>query len=125
MRYAKHLREVILQLAALALLLGSIVLLYANNGLLLTVALVETLAALRRWHEPFDIAAAVVIGAVGSIAEAVFVTFGVWRYANPSLLGIPVWFPVAFGLAGLIGQRLVRSVLATWERQCSDGATLS
>jgi hypothetical protein len=73
------------------------------------------LLALRRWHEPHDIAAAVVLGAVGSLAEAVFVRFGVWRYANPTLLGIPVWFPLSFGLAGLIGMRLVRSSVALWQ----------
>jgi hypothetical protein len=107
---------VIVQLAAFALMLSSIVLLYTNNVLLLAVLLLETVAALTRWHEPYDLAAAALIGAIGTIAEAVFVRFGVWQYANPSLLGLPVWFPVSFGLAGLIGQRLVRTVVAASEQ---------
>jgi hypothetical protein len=43
------------------------------------------------------------------------VHFGVWRYANPTLLGVPLWFPVAFGTAALIGKRLVCTIAGMWE----------
>ena len=51
----------------------------------------------------------------GSLAEAVFVHFGVWHYTNPTLLGVPLWFPLAFGTAALIGERLVRTITEMWE----------
>jgi hypothetical protein len=46
------------------------------------------------------------------MAEVVFVRFGVWQYANPSCLGVPIWFPIAFGLARLVGQRLSVTIMA-------------
>jgi len=44
---------------------------------------------------------------------------GVWRYANPTLLGVPLWFPAAFGTAALIGERLVRTINLIWEEDRS------
>ncbi|MCR4406392.1 MAG: hypothetical protein NUW24_05650 [Anaerolineae bacterium] len=39
-----------------------------------------------------------------------------WRYSNPTFLGIPLWFPWAFGTTGLIGARLARTIAGLWER---------
>lgn len=44
----------------------------------------------------------------------VFVRFGVWRYVNPTVAGIPLWFPPAFGTAGLSGQRLAHTLTQMW-----------
>jgi hypothetical protein len=115
MRRTSNLRELILEVTAFALLQGSIVLLYKNNVLLWGVLLLEALAALRLWHEPHDVVFFLVIAVLGSVAEAIFVQFNVWRYANPTTLGVPLWFPVSFGLAGLIGQRIVHTILALWQ----------
>lgn len=115
MQYGKHLRELTAEVTAFALLQASIVLLHKNNLLLFGILLVEALVALRLWHEPHDVAFLLVIAVLGSAAEAVFVHFDVWRYANPTALGMPVWFPVSFGLAGLIGQRIARTILALWQ----------
>lgn len=115
MRRPSNLRELILEITAFALLQGSIVLLYRNNGLLLGVLLIEALVALRLWHEPHDVGFFLIIAVLGSVAEAIFAQFEVWRYANPTALGVPLWFPVSFGLAGLIGQRIVHTILALWQ----------
>ena len=77
--------------------------------------LVESLAVLGVWHERHDVICFVVIALLGSLAEVVFVHFGVWQYANPTLLGIPVWFPLSFGTAFLIGQRLARTITGMWK----------
>lgn len=106
--------ELVKELAAFSLLVASIVLLWRNNLLLLVVLLVEGLGALSLWHERYDLCFFLVTAVLGSPAEAVFVRFGVWRYANPTLLGIPVWFPVSFGTAALIGERLVRTIAEMW-----------
>jgi hypothetical protein len=53
-----------------------------------------------------------VIAVLGSLAEVVFVHFGVWRYSNPTLLGIPAWFSVSFGIAGVAGYRLAGTLAA-------------
>ena len=108
------------QLVAFSLLEGAIVLLWRDNVLLFIVLLVAGLAVLSLWHDRYDVSFFVVIAALGSLAEAVFVLFGVWRYANPTLLGVPLWFPLAFGTSGLIGARLVLTITQLWEEARSS-----
>jgi uncharacterized membrane protein YoaT (DUF817 family) len=103
------------ELAAFSLLAASIVLLWRDNMLLFIVILIEGMVALGFWHDRYDLSVLLVIAVLGSPAEAVFVHFGAWRYANPTLLGVPLWFPVAFGTAALIGKRLVCTITGMWE----------
>jgi len=108
------------ELAATGVLIAAIVLLWRDNLHLLLAVLGIAAAVLALHHRKRDVIFFVVIAVLGSVAEGVFVHFGVWRYGNPSVLGIPMWFPVAFGTAGLLGARLVKSVSALWQ-QASDG----
>lgn len=107
--------ELVSELAAFSLLVASIGLLWRDNMLLFIVILVEGMVALGFWHDRYDLSVFLVIAVLGSLAEAVFVHFGVWRYANPTLLGVPLWFPVAFGTTALIGKRLVCTITGMWE----------
>lgn len=100
-----------LAVAVFGVLAATIVLLWRQNALLLMATLSEAVVALRLWHERYDIAFFLVLAILGTVAELVFVQSGVWRYANPSLFGIPVWFPSAFGTAGLACERLVAGLV--------------
>ncbi len=102
--------ELAKELAAFILVAACIVLLWRDNLLLSLVMLVIGLAGLILWHERYDLTFFLAIAVLGSVAEVVFVGAGVWRYANPAFLGIPLWFPLAFGTSGLIGERLARTV---------------
>jgi hypothetical protein len=113
-------RELLFAFAGFSLLVASVVLFWRHNMLLLAVVLLECALALARWHDRMDVSFLLTIAIFGSLAELVFVRFGIWRYANPSLLGMPLWFPVAFGTTGLIGQRLARAVAAIWERTAAS-----
>ena len=116
MKLSKQSRnELVMELAAFSLLVACVVSLWRNNLLLLLVMLLECSIVLRLWHDKLDLSFFLIIAVLGSLAEAVFVRFGVWRYANPTFLGIPVWFPLAFGTTGLIGGRLARTLAAIWE----------
>jgi hypothetical protein len=116
MKHSKQLWiELVTELAAFSLLVASVSLLWKNNLLLFAVALVECLAGLVLWHDRLDVSFFLIIAVLGSLAEAVFVHFGVWYYANPTLLGMPIWFPLAFGTTGLIGGRLARTITKMWE----------
>lgn len=116
MRNWKQLRnELVRELAAFSLLETFIMVLWRNNLLLFIIVLVESLAVLNLWHNRYDWIFFLVMAVLGSLAEAVFVHFGVWRYGNPTFLGVPLWFPLAFGTAGLIGGRLVRTITEMWE----------
>jgi hypothetical protein len=96
---------------------------WRNNPLLTLLMLVEFAAVLRRWHDRRDLSFLLVIGGMGSAAEAVFVHSGAWHYTNPSLMGIPMWFPVAFGTAGLVGGRLARTLASLWDKASSTQAS--
>ena len=110
-----HMVELVVEIAAFVVLVTSVVLLWRINVLLLAVAAVLCGAALAAWHERIDISFFLVIAVLGSMAEAVFVYFDVWHYSNPTLLGVPIWFPLAFGTTGLIGGRLARTMTAIWD----------
>lgn len=48
----------------------------------------------------------VIVAILGSLAEAIFIYFGVWHYAHPNFIGIPMWLPLLWGNAGLAINRL-------------------
>jgi hypothetical protein len=124
MKHSRQLwKELIIEFVAFSLLVASVSLLWRNNPLLFAVALAECLAALALWHDRLDLSFFLIIAVLGSLAEAVFVRFGVWYYANPTVLGMPVWFPLAFGTTGLIGGRLACTITGMWEEARSSGTT--
>jgi len=112
-----------MELAAFSLLVACVALLWRNNPLLFVVMLVECVAALWLWHDRLDLSFFLIIAVLGSLAEAVFVRFGVWHYTNPTFLGIPLWFPLAFGTTGLIGGRLARTITGVWEEASPSAAS--
>ena len=103
-------------LGAFVVEIAAIIVLYRRNSVLLVVLCVETAIVLRIWRERFDRAFFLVIALIGSLAELAFVRAGIWHYANPSFAQLPVWFPVSFGLAGLIVLRLARALVALWDQ---------
>jgi hypothetical protein len=107
-------RDLILELLAFGTLVIAVSLLWRTNLLLAFLMLVEGAVALASWHDAEDLSFLLVIGGMGALAEAAFVRSGAWHYANPSFLGVPLWFPIAFGTAGLIGRHLSITVAALW-----------
>jgi hypothetical protein len=116
-------KELVIEFAAFSLLVASVSLLWTNNLLLFVVALAECLAGLALWHDPLDLSFLMIIAVLGSLAEVMFVHLGVWHYVNPTFLGVPLWFPLAFGTTGLIGGRLARTITKIWEEASSSGTT--
>ncbi len=107
-------RGLLTAFAAFCLLVASIVVLWRDNLCLFLVVLVEVLVVLGVWHDRSDLCFFGGMAVLGSVAEVVFVHFGVWRYANPTFLGIPIWFPLAFGGTALILGRLIRVLTKLW-----------
>jgi hypothetical protein len=104
------------EMAFFVVLEACVALLWSNNNLLLLVSAIICAVSLARWHSRLDICFFLVIGVLGSLAELAFVQYGGWQYANPGWIGIPVWFPLAFGTTGLIGGRLARTLNAIWDK---------
>ncbi|MGA7075429.1 MAG: hypothetical protein WBZ42_02630 [Halobacteriota archaeon] len=105
--------ELAQEVALFSVLAVAIVLLQSSSALALTVLLAIALVALALWHDRYDRWSFFVVAVFGTCAEVFFVHYGVWRYANPAVLGIPLWFPMAFATAALIGERLIRTVTRT------------
>jgi uncharacterized membrane protein YoaT (DUF817 family) len=106
--------ELGVELAAFMVLVTCVSLLWRYNLILLLVMAAICGIALGRWHERLDLCFFLVIAVLGTMAEMVFVYFGVWEYANPTFMDVPVWFPLAFGTTGLIGGRLARTMTTIW-----------
>jgi len=104
-------RELLLETVILVGLVASIVALWPDNGLLWCLVLGESVSALLLWHRREDVAIYAASGLVAALAEVVFVHSGVWHYANPVWLGVPIWFTPAFATAALCGLRLARTTI--------------
>lgn len=92
-------------------LVVSIIWLWKYSLLLFVLLSVLSLMALFLWHDSLDVCFFTIVAVFGTVSEILFVKFGVWTYANPTLLGIPIWFPPSFAVAALVGQRLARTVV--------------
>ena len=109
------------EVATFALLVACVSLLWRYNLPLLLVAATICVVSLIRWHTRFDICFFLVIAVLGTMAEMVFVQFGVWQYANPTFMDVPIWFPLAFGTTGLIGGRLAGTLTSIWDKASPQG----
>jgi len=99
------------ELAAFAALAAAII---ATSGRSMALEFGTVLAVavcvLCVWHRRRDLLFFGVVAVAGTVGELVFVHFGIWRYAHPVFLGIPAWFPIAFGTAGVVGARIVATI---------------
>jgi len=70
---------------------------------LILVCILLLLLGLCLWqnHERHHLANTLFFGLVGPTAEIICVHFGAWSYGAPQILGIPLWLPILWSLAGL------------------------
>lgn len=106
-------RELAQEISLFSMLAVAIVLFQNQSALALTLLLAIALVTLALRHDRYDRWSFFVVAVFGTCAEVFFVHYGVWHYENPTVLGIPVWFPVAFGTSALIGERLIRTATRT------------
>jgi hypothetical protein len=87
----------------------AIILLFQADFALTSLLIGVSIIGARFWYKKHD-AHFYVIGAVlGSVTAIVCVSFGVWGYANPTFLGIPLWLPVAWGLSVMLIKRIAET----------------
>ena len=97
--------EIILYCAGIA----SIALFFQNNFLLSVLLVVAWAIGIKFWHKKQDILFFVTGAIIGPIGEIVCIYFGVWQYTNSSFLGIPIWLPLAWGLATMLVKRIAET----------------
>lgn len=99
-------KELLLEIAVFLIGLGSISLFYTNNLLILVLAAAPAIIGMRFWYKKNDIYLFLTGAVIGPSAEIVCIHFGVWSYANPTAAGIPLWLPVAWGVAVVLIKRI-------------------
>lgn len=88
-----------------------VALLYKNNLLLTLIILAGWITAIKLWHVKHDICLFVTAAFLGTAAEIVAIRFGAWQYSNPTLLGIPAWLPLLWGIAVVFINRVVNAIV--------------
>ena len=71
---------------------------YRNNILLACLLIILWGLGIKFWHNRGDILFFVTMAIVGSVGEIMYIHFGVWKYANPTFLGLPLYIPFFWGL---------------------------
>jgi hypothetical protein len=70
---------------------------------------------LYRWHSRSDVAAFVTAMVLGSVADFVAVSFGVWEYGQP-IYRVPIWLPLGWGIIGLFLKRVSDMLISAKQR---------
>lgn len=102
-------KELFFEIILFAVAIIIISLLYKNNLLTLFLLIVLWIIAINLWHKKHDIYFYIIGAIIGTIGEIICVYFGVWRYKNPSLLGVPIWVPFAWGFAIILAKRIAET----------------
>jgi uncharacterized membrane protein YoaT (DUF817 family) len=91
------------------------VLFFNDNILLLVLVIIGGIAIFSLWHEKDDVIFFVIGTVAGAIVEIVCVHFGVWSYANPYFLGIPLWLAPDWGFYLVVlnrAEKFVKKLMA-------------
>ena len=102
-------RELVLEAALFALAVTAVSTLYRNNILLTSVMVAGWMVAIKFWHRKEDIHLFLIAAIAGAFAEVIAIKFGAWKYANPTVLGVPIWLPLLWGSAVIFIKRVAET----------------
>ncbi len=111
MNFKKIWNELILEMIFIFSMVLTIILFYKNNLLTAFLLALISLVGLKLWHKKDDVYFFVIPAFIGPTFEIICIYFGVWRYANPTLAGIPIYLPIAYGLALLVLKNIITTFL--------------
>lgn len=99
-------REIILEVIFVILGVVAILLFFRNNILMTGIFIFLVLILLKIWNKKRDFYFYISGAVIGSLLEILAVKVGVWQYANPTFLDIPLWLPFGWGLSGVLINRI-------------------
>jgi len=102
-------KEMFLELIIFCLGVASISIFFTNNVALSLLLILIWVAGIKFWHKKHDVYFFVSGAFVGTVAEIICIHFGVWQYANPTIFGIPMWLPLAWGFATMLIKRIAET----------------
>ena len=112
-------KELAVEVAFLAVATAEVALLYRHSILLAAVLLATVGGAVAFWPRRGALCVVLIGAVVGPSAEIICASRGAWQYAHPDFLGIPLWLPIAWGLAAL----LVQGISETLAKLGAGGVT--
>jgi hypothetical protein len=112
-------RDVAIAVVSIVVMLLLMVYFWSNNLLITILAAAYASFLLLIWHEAEDLMCFFFVLFIGTASEIVAVNSGVYTYNNPTLLGIPIWLPLAWGTAALCLRRIIIS-LKKEGNKCSE-----
>lgn len=108
-QYLGALRDVFIFCVAVLLLV-----LFWRYNLLATAAIVGLyLIRFSFWRKKGDTAVYLVGAVLGPSTEIIATRLGIWTYAAPSFLNIPLWLPFAWGFAAVLFVRIAQNFIDT------------
>ncbi len=103
-------KEIILESFLLLAGILSLIIFYQSNFLLMFILIFLGGGSLFLWREKEDIYFFTVGFIIGPFVEVISIYFGVWKYANPTVLGMPIWLPFAWGFVVLLITRITKTI---------------
>ncbi len=100
MYLVRALPKTFVYIAPFALNIGLVSLLWQYPVTLTLIYALLSAVLLWRWHTFPDVIFFVLPAILGPLGEFVAISSGAWEYSLP-LLNIPMWLPLAWGIAGL------------------------
>lgn len=101
-------KEIIREMAILGLTFVSVILFWQNDFLIFFILISIYVVRSYFWHKPRDHILFVIFVLVGFIMEFAFTSVGLYQFANPTLLNIPFWIPLSWGLSLLLFVRITQ-----------------
>jgi hypothetical protein len=102
-----------LSIYALTIILAS--LLWQHPATLTLAYALLSLLLLLQWHSRSEVVYFGLAALLGPLGEFVAVSFGAWEYSLP-WVNIPIWLPLAWGIAGLFLNKIAGLLLADQAR---------
>ena len=87
-----------------------VVLVWKNNTAITAIVIGCYLARYWLWPNNEDHVIFAAGAVLGSTAEIIATHVGIWSYAFPTFLNIPIWLPFAWGFVSVIIVRIAQSI---------------
>lgn len=108
---SKH--KALVEMALLTMVYGFCIALASalwKHPLILTGAYaLVSLVVFYKWHTTADVVAFLTAAVLGPLGESIAIHYGAWTYSK-SILIIPIWLPLLWGIAGTFLRRLATTI---------------
>lgn len=88
------------------LILFSVSLFWRNTLWLTLILIIISVAMIAIGKSKEDLFLYIICFFIGPLSEAIAISFGIWAYTSPDIIGVPLWLTFVWGNAGVFIKRL-------------------